>query len=159
MVGVGVAPAGALERFPGPWHRDSATEPSQTAHGGGHDDRACAAPASPAPTTTVPAPTGAATVSQTVSVVVPPIVRVQSDDSGALVVVTNAARPPAPGDQVYRRQPDGNYAPADAALVTRVMSAHWADGSWCSTTAVHRSVTSDGNHGHDGHDDRAGEDR
>ena len=94
-------------------------------------------------------------MSQTVTVVVPPIVRVESDADGVLGVITNAARPPAPGDHVYRLQADGDYLPADDALVARVMSARWADGSWCSTTAEHRSVAADadGHHG-DGPQDR-----
>jgi len=102
-------------------------------------------------------------MSQTVTVVVAPTVRVESDAGGVLRVITNAARPPAPGDHVYRLQADGDYTAADDALVARVMGARWADGSWCSTTAVHRGVTSEdhpeGDGGSDGHHDIADADR
>jgi hypothetical protein len=141
VIGIGVGPAGALDRLPGPWHRGEVTPigADHAERSSGDDAVACGAPA--APTTTAPAVrAGAASVSQTVTVVVPPLVRVQSDADGMLSVVTNAARPPAPGDHVYRLQTDGNYTPADDALVSRVMTARWAAGSWCSTTAEHRSV-------------------
>ena len=101
--------------------------------------------------------------SQTITLVVPPTVRVESDAGGVLRVITNAARPPALGDHVYRLQADGDYTAADDALVARVMGARWADGSWCSTTAVHRGVTSEdhpeGDGGSDGHHDMADADR
>jgi hypothetical protein len=145
VIGVGVGPAGAHDRVPGPWHRDGGRETSTTTDRENRDERSCAAPAAQAPTT-APAPTGGAAGGQTLTVVVPPIVRVESDVAGALGVVTNAARPPAPGDQVYRLLSDGSYAPADEALVTRVMTARWTDRSWCSTIAVHHSAASDDHH-------------
>lgn len=151
MIGLGVGPAGALDRFPGPWHHDGA---GQAATGdddhGGRDDASCDAPAPTVPTSA--AAPAAGSVSQTVTVVVPPIVRVRSDAQGRLTVVTNAARPPAAGDQVYLLQPDGDYAPADQALVARVMTSTWSGGSWCSTTAEHRSADAAG------HDDQDHED-
>ncbi len=137
---MGVGPAGALESFPGPWHRDgSSVQDSNAERDGIEDERTCSAPAAPVSTTTT-TPSGGSSVSQTVTVVVPPIVRVQSDEGGVLSVRTNAARPPAPGDLVYLTDANGDHVPADDALVARVMSARWADGSWCSTTAEHRSV-------------------
>ena len=156
VIGIGVAPAGAMDRLPGPWHREGA-------HGAPvdhdpHDERedtSCVTPDTPAPTTTVPGPVDGA-VTQTVTVVVPPTVRVQSTGPGTLSVVTNASRAPAPGDEVYRLQPDGTYVRADEVLISQVMSAHWADGSWCSTTAEHRGTlphagTGDGHGTTDGH--------
>jgi hypothetical protein len=104
-------------------------------------DAWCAAPAPPAPATTTPVATGGAPMTQTITVNVPPAVRVVSDSDGVLGVITNAARPPAPGEDVYLLQADGGYAPADQALVNRVMHATWADGSWCSTTEVHYGAT------------------
>lgn len=138
MVGIGVGPAGALDRFPGPWHRDGVGETALRVddHIEG-DDLSCGEPTANVPTTVAPTANGSLT--QTVTVVVPPIVRVQSAESD-LRVITNTARPPAPGDQVYLRGADGNYTPANDALVARVMTANWADGSWCSTNAEHRSV-------------------
>ena len=136
MIGIGIGPAGALDRIPGPWHG----EPATTAASPAEPTADCHAPAAPAPTTPVVTPAGSASVSQQISVVVPPIVRVQSDEGGVLSVRTNAARPPAPGDLVYLTDANGDYVPADDDLVARVMSARWADGSWCSTTAEHRSV-------------------
>jgi hypothetical protein len=141
VIGVGVGPAGALDQLPGPWHRDGATEARPTAdRDDSAEDGTCTATAAPAPTTTAPTAVRGSSLDETITVVVPPLVRVQSDDAGVLSVVTNANRPPAPGDLVYVLQPNGDYDPADDAFVTRVMSAQWADGSWCSTRAEHRSV-------------------
>jgi hypothetical protein len=160
VIGIGVAPAGAMDGLPGPWHRGA--EHGAAVDHDRHDERedaSCVMPDTPAPTTTVPGPVDGA-VTQTVTVVVPPTVRVQSTGPGTLSVVTNASRAPAPGDEVYRLQPDGSYVRADEALVSQVMSAHWADGSWCSTTAEHRGTmanagTGDGP-GHGSDDGRGG---
>jgi hypothetical protein len=144
-IAIGVGPAGALDRVSGPWNGkggDAATAPSADRPGRGPADEAsCQAPAPATTSTTVATvPAGGSSLSQRITVVVPPIVRVQSDTDGELRIVTNAARPPAAGDLVYRLQGDGNYVPADPELVDRVLSSRWADGSWCSTTAEHRSV-------------------
>lgn len=136
LVALGLSPAGALDRLPGPWHQPTGPAPAVAT-----DDQAtCGAPAAPATTvTTVAAPSGAS-LAQTVTVVVPPIVRVLDDTGTTVTVRTNAARPPAAGDQVWVRQADDSYVAADAAMVERVLSATWNDASWCSTTADHTSI-------------------
>ena len=98
------------------------------------------APTVPATTPTTAASVSGASLSQTVTVVVPPIVRVLADRDGVLTVRTNAARPPAAGDQVWVRQADDTYLPADAAVVQRVLAATWDATPWCSTTAEHTQV-------------------
>jgi hypothetical protein len=136
-MGVGVDASGAIDRLPRPWHHKA---DAPTFHHSGRDepdDDSCVDPgtASPPPTIATPPP---GSVTQSLAVSVPPIVRVQSVDDRTVTVVTNATRQPAIGDQVYVRQADGGYVPAGAALVDQVMSAKWPrETSWCSTTAEH----------------------
>ena len=136
LAALGFAPAGALDRLPGPWHQATGPAPAAVTE----DEATCVAPSAPAPTTAAPAPASGASLSQTVTVVVPPIVRVLDADEATVTVRTNAARPPAPGDQVWVLQADGDYLPGDDAMVQRVLSATWDDASWCSTTAEHTSL-------------------
>jgi len=145
VIGIGVGPAGALDLIPGPWHSGdgsaaTAAQPDRSGRASAEDASCGIAPAPVTTSTSVAAPSGGASLTQQITVVVPPIVRVQSDNDGELRVITNAARPPAPGDLVYLRQSDGNFYPADQDLVDRVLTARWADASWCSTTAEHHSV-------------------
>lgn len=141
-----VAPAGAFDSLRGPWHHDDDRADDRDADdheeesSDDHEEESCVAPSAPATTATTTAPVSGASVSQTVTVVVPPIVRVLAASDNTVTVRTNAARPPAPGDQVWVRQADDSYVPADAAMAQRVLSATWSDASWCSTTAKHTSV-------------------
>ncbi len=138
LIGISVAPAGAFDGLRAPWHHDAGRDHVRS--GDGHGEESCVVPtASTAPTTT-PASSSGASLTQTVTVVVPPIVRVEGVHEGRLTVRTNAARPPALGDQVWVRQADDSYVPADAAMVQRVLAARWSDAPWCSTTAEHTSI-------------------
>lgn len=135
LVTLGLTPAGALDRLPGPWQRSTGPAPAVVTD----DEATCVAPSASAPTTTVVGGSGTS-LTQTVTVVVPPIVRVLDATDDTVTVRTNAARPPAAGDLVWVRQADDSYVAADDAMVHRVLSATWSDGSWCSTTAEHTSV-------------------
>jgi hypothetical protein len=136
LVALGFTPAGALDRLPGPWHQATGPAPAVVAD----DEATCVAPSPPPTTVAATAAASGASVSQTVTLVVPPIVRVLDATATTLTVRTNAARPPAPGDLVWVRQADDSYVAADAAMVQRVLSATWSDASWCSTTAAHTSI-------------------
>lgn len=137
LIGVSVAPAGAFDGLRAPWHHDD--DWADVREDDDHEEESCVAPSATTTPTTAASSSGSS-LSQTVTVVVPPIVRVHADHDGKLTVISNAARPPAAGDLVYVRQADTGYVPADAAMVQRVLSATWADTSWCSTTAEHTSI-------------------
>jgi hypothetical protein len=136
LLALGLMPAGAVDGLPGPWHRSTAPAPTAVAD----DEANCAAPSAPSTSVTTAAAPSATSLTQTVTLVVPPIVRVLDTTDTTVTVRTNAARPPAAGDQVWVRQPDDGYVVADAAMVQRVLSATWSDASWCSTTAEHTST-------------------
>lgn len=143
---VGSGTSGAVERLRGPWHHPSGPETADHAGRGHSDDRSCVDPGTE-PAAPIAGQASQSSITQTLSVVVPPIVRVQSIDERTVTVVTNAERAPAVGDEVYLRQADGSYAPAEAALVAQVMSAKWKPStSWCSTTAEHVGRLAPGRH-------------
>jgi hypothetical protein len=110
-----------------------------------------------ATTTTSTPPTEPSTVvapgslTQTIVVSVPPVVRVTLRSDGSMEMLTNAGHAPRPSDHVLiRTQDEATYDQADDLTRARVLSAKWTDddgevqrrgdASWCDTVAVHHSA-------------------
>jgi hypothetical protein len=126
-------------------HHDGGRPAGREACAGWATTTTSTAPAEP---TTVVAP---GSLTQTIAVSVPPVVRVTLRRDGSMEMLTNAGHEPRPSDHVLiRAEGEAAYQPADHLTRARVLSARWTadggevqrrgDASWCDTVAVHHSA-------------------